>query len=85
MIRKLYSLVSGSIVEDNPDTMMNQDILLPGHMYTMFVKEKFQDWLGNIRSVLEKQLKSTSKLPDGKYQVPISQHAITQFLISEII
>jgi DNA-directed RNA polymerase I subunit RPA2 len=40
MARKLYGFVAGDVVEDNADSLMNQEILLPGHLYTMFIKEK---------------------------------------------
>ncbi len=40
MIRKLYAFVSGEVVEDNSDSLMNQELLLPGHLYLMFLKEK---------------------------------------------
>ncbi len=42
MIRKLYGFVSGEVVEDNSDSLMNQEMLLPGHLYLMFLKEKLQ-------------------------------------------
>ena len=32
MVQKLYALSSGKILEDNPDSPMNQEILLPGHL-----------------------------------------------------
>ena len=33
MIRKLYSLVFGKINPDNLDSLCNQEVLLPGHLY----------------------------------------------------
>lgn len=47
MARKLYGFVAGDVVEDNADSLMNQEILLPGHLYTMVVKEKIA-----VRAVL---------------------------------
>ena len=38
MIRKLYALVHGDIGEESSDSTMNHELLLPGHLYTMFVK-----------------------------------------------
>ena len=38
MMRKLYTLANGLIGEDNSDSVMNQEILLPGHLYLMFLK-----------------------------------------------
>jgi DNA-directed RNA polymerase I subunit RPA2 len=42
ILRKLYAFVAGDVVEDNSDSLMNQEMLLPGHLYLMFIKEKLQ-------------------------------------------
>ncbi|KAL9593839.1 MAG: hypothetical protein Q9179_005669 [Wetmoreana sp. 5 TL-2023] len=49
MIRKLYSLAAGDCAVDNPDAISNQEILLPGFLYGMIIKEKFDDWLRSIQ------------------------------------
>ena len=49
MIRKLYCLVNGECAADNPDTVSNQEILLPGFLYGMIIKEKIDDWLRSIQ------------------------------------
>lgn len=54
MIRKLYALASGEIGPDNVDSPMNFELLLPGHVYLMFLKEKLQEWLVNMRLILNK-------------------------------
>jgi len=38
MIQKLLALVAGDCVPDNPDSPMNHEILLPGHLIQMFLK-----------------------------------------------
>ena len=43
MARKLYAFVQGKCKEDNADAMANQELLLPGHLLTMFVKEKIDE------------------------------------------
>ncbi|QPG73218.1 hypothetical protein FOA43_000525 [Brettanomyces nanus] len=48
MIRKLYSLVAGDCVEDNPDSTQNHEILLGGFLYGMIIKEKIDEYLQNI-------------------------------------
>ena len=53
MIRKLYSLAAGDCAADNPDVVSNQEILLPGFLYGMIVKEKLEEWLGSIRLAIE--------------------------------
>lgn len=57
MLRKLYALVAGDIPVDNPDSQTNQDILLPGHLYLMIVKEKLQEWLDQIRIKFEMDIR----------------------------
>lgn len=49
MLRKLYSLVSGSCSADNPDSPQHQEVLLPGSLYGMIIKERMEDILNNIR------------------------------------
>ena len=58
MIRKLYSVVSGECCVDNPDSPQHQEILLPGHLYNMILKEKVFDWLTGIKA----QLRTTIRL-----------------------
>ncbi|MCJ1273380.1 DNA-directed RNA polymerase I subunit RPA2 [Puttea exsequens] len=50
MIRKLYCLVNGECAVDNPDAISTQEILLPGFLYGMVIKEKVDDWLRSIQS-----------------------------------
>jgi len=57
MIQKLYALVSGEIKPDNPDALSSHEILLPGHLYAFFLKEKLHDWLGGARGVILKDLR----------------------------
>lgn len=49
MIRKLYAVVSGAACPDNPDSPQHHEILLPGHLYNMIIKEKIYDWLVSIK------------------------------------
>ena len=50
MLRKLYSTVSGACCADNPDSPQHQEILLPGSLYGMIIKERMEEILNNIRS-----------------------------------
>ncbi len=45
MTQKLFALVDGRIVADNMDTSMHHELLLPGPLIAMFVREQLQDWL----------------------------------------
>ena len=61
MIRKLYTLVAGDCPADNPDAVSNQEILLPGFLYGMIIKEKIDDWLRNIQSTVQEWTSSGEK------------------------
>jgi DNA-directed RNA polymerase I subunit RPA2 len=50
MLRKLYSLVSGSCCGDNPDSPQHQEVLLPGFLYGMTIKERLEDALSQVRN-----------------------------------
>lgn len=64
MIRKLYALVSGECCADNPDAPQHQEILLPGHIYNMIVKEKIYDWLNSIKQQIRIQIRLHSSKVD---------------------
>ena len=57
MIRKLYALVAGDCVVDNPDALQNQEILLGGSLYAMILKERLEEWLSSIRILSRDWLK----------------------------
>ncbi|KAI9492937.1 hypothetical protein BDB00DRAFT_764599 [Zychaea mexicana] len=62
MIRKLYAVVSGECCVDNPDSPQHQEILLPGHLYNMILKEKIYDWLAGIKA----QIRTSVRLSPEK-------------------
>ncbi|KAF4575277.1 hypothetical protein EYR40_004988 [Pleurotus pulmonarius] len=49
-LRKLYALVSGSCSADNPDSPQHQEVLLPGTLYGMIIKERIEEILNNVRT-----------------------------------
>ncbi len=55
MLRKLYAFVAGTAAEDNADALTNQELLLPGHLYCMFLKEKLAELLQSVRLTLLKE------------------------------
>jgi DNA-directed RNA polymerase I subunit RPA2 len=57
MVRKLFSLVSGLCCPDNPDSPQNQEILLPGVLYGMIIKEKLEETLGQIQNQVVQDLR----------------------------
>jgi DNA-directed RNA polymerase I subunit RPA2 len=50
MLRKLYAVVSLSCCADNPDSPQHQEVLLPGTLYGMIIKERLDEILNNIRN-----------------------------------
>ena len=48
MIRKLYALVEGECSVDNPDAAQTQEILLPGFLYGMIIKERIDEWMVSV-------------------------------------
>ena len=54
MVEKLYSLVDGDIKPENLDSLAVHEVLLPGHLYLMILKEKLEDTLLFLRSKIIK-------------------------------
>jgi DNA-directed RNA polymerase I subunit RPA2 len=50
MLRKLYTTVSGSCCADNPDSPQHQEVLLPGFLYGMIIKERLEEALTQVRN-----------------------------------
>ncbi|KAL0591904.1 hypothetical protein ABG067_000556 [Albugo candida] len=66
MLRKLYAFAKGDICEDNSDSIMNQELLLPGHLYLNILKEKIQEGLQSLRlQMLKECAKKTSVIDDA--------------------
>lgn len=38
MTRKLFALAKGECMEENPDSLVNQEVLTPGQLFLMFLK-----------------------------------------------
>lgn len=50
MLRKLYTVVSGGCCADNPDSPQHQEVLLPGSLYGMIIKERLEEALTQVRN-----------------------------------
>jgi DNA-directed RNA polymerase I subunit RPA2 len=53
----IFSMVRCRILEDNPDSPMNQEILLPGPLFLSILKEKLYEYLGGIRGLVLRDLR----------------------------
>ncbi|KAF9006697.1 DNA-directed RNA polymerase I polypeptide 2 [Cyathus striatus] len=62
MLRKLYSLVSGECCADNPDSPQHQEVLLPGSLYGMIIKERMEEILNNIRTTISIDVRNGAKV-----------------------
>nr|XP_060610452.1 DNA-directed RNA polymerase I subunit RPA2-like [Anolis sagrei ordinatus] len=55
MTRKLFTLAKEGCMEENPDSLMNQEVLTSGQLYLMFLKEKLEFWLQSIKITVDKK------------------------------
>ncbi|TRY55888.1 hypothetical protein DNTS_029133 [Danionella cerebrum] len=62
MTRKLFSFAKQECMEENPDSPVFQEILTPGQLYLMFLKEKLASWLISVKLALEKRSKKVERL-----------------------
>ncbi|KAF0930731.1 hypothetical protein E2562_034923 [Oryza meyeriana var. granulata] len=61
MLQKLYALVDQTASPDNADALQYQEALLPGHLITIFLKDRLQDWLRKSkRLIVEEATKNKS-------------------------
>nr|KJB73178.1 hypothetical protein B456_011G220100 [Gossypium raimondii] len=61
MVQKLFSLVDQTSAPDNSDSLQNQEILLPGHLITIYLKEKLEDWLRKGKKLVEDKINNNSQ------------------------
>lgn len=88
MLRKLYAFAKGDVPEDNADSVMNHELLLPGHLYLMILKEKLQESVAALRANIlkETQLKKKNLVMDQAFlrkmweRTPGIGQAMTYFL-----
>ncbi|XP_025021432.1 DNA-directed RNA polymerase I subunit RPA2 isoform X2 [Python bivittatus] len=60
MTRKLFTLAKEGCMEDNPDSLMNQEVLTSGQLYLMFLKEKMETWLQSVKLALDKKAQKSN-------------------------
>ena len=64
MLRKLYALVSKSCSVDNPDSPQHQEVLLPGTLYAMIIKERLEEALNSFRDGIALDVRNTNPAVD---------------------
>ncbi|KAM8888744.1 DNA-directed RNA polymerase I subunit RPA2 [Synchiropus picturatus] len=60
MTRKLFTFAKQECLEENPDSIMCQEVLTPGQLYLMFLKEKMAGWLLSVKMAVNKKSKKGS-------------------------
>lgn len=78
MLRKLYSTVSGACSADNPDSPQHQEVLLPGSLYSMIIKERMEEILNNIRTniVIDVRNGVAVDFNDSEYSVSVREFCL---------
>ena len=64
MLRKLYALVSKSCSVDNPDSPQHQEVLLPGTLYGMIIKERLEEALNSFREGIALDVRNANPAVD---------------------
>jgi DNA-directed RNA polymerase I subunit RPA2 len=70
MLRKLYAFAQGTCSSDNADALMNHEILLPGHLINMQLKEKIEETLINMKQAIVRDFKMNRLKSKYAYFVP---------------
>lgn len=60
MLRKLFALVSGECCQDNPDSPANHEVLLPGYLYGMIIRERLETAMGDVRKAIVADLRKNA-------------------------
>ena len=58
MLRKLFAFVQGKCEADNADALMNHELLLPGHLINISLKEKIEECLINLKGNILKDFRT---------------------------
>ncbi|KAL5720144.1 DNA-directed RNA polymerase [Ranunculus cassubicifolius] len=61
MLQKLFAFVDLMAAQDNTDALQNHEVLQPGHLIIIYLKEKLQEWLFKARRLLQDELQKNSK------------------------
>lgn len=79
MMRKLYALVGGECSTDNPDSPQHQEVLMPGFLYGMIIKERLDEYLIALRGQIVRDVRTGVKgidFFDDKYMAKIFKNVV---------
>lgn len=71
MSRKLYSFVHAKCCEDNMDSVSHQEVLLPGHILSAYIREKLEDTLGQSIAHMRRDARNDLTHSSSKIQQEI--------------
>ncbi|CAK8677674.1 unnamed protein product [Clavelina lepadiformis] len=78
MTRKVFDMAIGKCMPDNADSVQNHEVLMPGHLFQMVLKEKLELWLLNLlRVVVKKSAIAQSKSTFGSFGLPFVQNCMS--------
>jgi len=60
MFAKQAMQVNGQCVEDNPDALTHQEVLLPGHLLLKFMREQLEICLQTLKSQIQKDMDTSA-------------------------
>ena len=76
MLRKLYSAVSGASCPDNPDSPQHHEVLLPGYLYGMIIKERMEEGLNGIKAQIAQDIRQGKDVDFGSSEQHLSNSAL---------
>ncbi|KAM3931519.1 DNA-directed RNA polymerase I subunit RPA2 [Leptodactylus fuscus] len=71
MTKKLFTFAKEECMEENPDSLMIQEVLTPGQLLLMFLKERLEFWLVGAKMNLEKRSQRTSFILNNESMMKI--------------
>ncbi|KAI3838296.1 hypothetical protein MKW92_041658, partial [Papaver armeniacum] len=57
MLQKLFAFVDQTVAPDNTDALQNHEVLLPGHLITLYLKDRLQQWLKKGKQLLGEEIR----------------------------
>lgn len=70
MIRKLVGVVNSRVEEDNSDALSHQEVLLPGHLYLIYLKNCLENLLRSVAAGVRKEYEMAKKQGSHKETPP---------------
>ena len=77
MLRKLYSAVSGASCPDNPDSPQHHEVLLPGYLYGMIIKERMEEGLNGIKAQIAQDIRQGKDVDFGSSERVVGRLGIS--------